>query len=73
MLCEEFDRHTFEWEEFQLELKGSASRRIVRVGTKKMINMDFHEILPLHQFKSESKEFSGYFYVEFLVLTRQLI
>jgi len=32
-----------------------------RVGTKKMTNMDFHEILPLDQFKSESKEFLGWF------------
>ena len=42
--------------------------------------MDFHEILPLDQFKSESKEFLGYFYVEFLyvelltqLLTNELI
>ena len=34
---------------------------IHRVGTKKMTNMDFHEILPLDQFKSESKELLGYF------------
>ena len=46
---------------------------ILRVGTKKMTNMDFHKILPLYQFKSESKEFLGYFYVEFRVFTRQLI
>ena len=46
---------------------------MVRVGTKKMTKMDFHEILPLDQFKSESKEFLGYFYVQFLVFTRQLI
>ena len=44
-----------------------------RVGTKKLTKMDFHEILPLDQFKSESKEFLGYFYVEFLVFTQQLI
>ena len=44
-----------------------------RVGTKKMINMDFHEILPLYQVKSESKEYLGYFDVEFFVFTRQLI
>ena len=46
---------------------------IIRVGTKKMTKMDFHEILPLDQFKCESKEFLSYFYVEFLVFTRQLI
>ena len=46
---------------------------IPRVGTKKMTNMDFHEILPLYQLKSESKEFLGYFHVEFRVFTRQLI
>ena len=28
-----------------------------------MTKMDFHEISPLDQFKSESKEFVGYFYV----------
>ena len=38
-----------------------------------MINMDFHEILPLYQVKSESKEYLGYFDVEFFVFTRQLI
>ena len=38
-----------------------------------MTKMDFHEILPLDQFESESKEFLGHFYVEFLVFTRQLI
>ena len=32
-----------------------------------MTSMDFHEILPLDQFKSESKEFLSYFYVKFLV------
>ena len=40
---------------------------------EKITNIDFHEILPLDQFKSESKEFFGYFYVKFLVFTRQLI
>ena len=29
-----------------------------------MTQMDFRDILPLDQFKSESKEFLGYFYVE---------
>ena len=38
-----------------------------RVGTKKVTKMGFHEILPLDQFKSESKEFLGHFCVEFLV------
>ena len=46
---------------------------MTRVGTKNMTKMDFHEILPQDQFKSESKEFLGHFYVEFLVFTRQLI
>ena len=31
----------------------STLTAIIRVGTKKMIKMDFHEILPLDQFKSE--------------------
>ena len=44
-----------------------------RKALEKMTNMDFHEILPLDQFKSESKEFLGYFYVEFLVFTRRWI
>ena len=48
-----------------------AAWLMVRVGTKKLTKMDFHEILPLDQFKSESKEFLGYFYVEFLVFTRR--
>ena len=38
-----------------------------------MTKMDFHEILPPDQFKPESEEFLSYFYVEFLVFTRQLI
>ena len=46
---------------------------MLRVGTKKMTIMDFHEILPLYQFNSESQEFLGYFYVASLVFTRQLI
>ena len=73
------EHHILLWHTESLKSRFTKNHKVMivsdmfRVGTKKMTKMDFHEILPLDQFKSESKEFLGYFYVQFLVFTRQLI